>query len=153
MALARGQELVAQSKGEGVRLAGAIRQGAIETPADRVSLHGPEVRLSAETAVNMMLAFHELAANAMSHGALASPGGRVEISWLVAGGQLELEWREVGGPQGEAAGKPGFGFKMLQTGLPRSLAGVADLYFGPGGLHYRIFAPLSPAIRAEASTN
>ncbi len=153
MALARGHELIARSKGEGVRLAEAITEGASEAPADRLSLHGPDVRLSAETAVNVLLAFHELAVNALSHGALASPDGRAEISWLVAGGQLELEWREVGGPDGGSAGKPGFGFRMLKTGLPRSLAGVADLHFGPGGLRYRIFAPLSAAIRAEASVS
>ena len=47
MALARGHELTAGSKGEGVRLAEAIRQGAGDAPVERLSLHGPDVLLAA----------------------------------------------------------------------------------------------------------
>jgi two-component sensor histidine kinase len=152
MALARGHELVARSAGAGIRLGDAIREGAAEVEGERLSLHGPEVLLAAETAVNVLLGARELAANAVSHGALSRPEGRVEVSWLVAGGRLELEWREFGGPPAEAPEKSGFGFRMLQTGMPRSLGGFANLYLGADGLRYRVFAPLSAAIRAGEPT-
>lgn len=148
MALSRGHELIATSAGGGVRLDEAIRLGAAEAEAERLNLHGPEVRLAAEAAVNVLLGVRELTANALGHGALSRPEGRVEVSWLVAGGRLELEWREFGGPSGRAPERPGFGLRMLQTGLPRSLGGVASLDLGADGLRYSLFAPLSAAIRA-----
>jgi two-component sensor histidine kinase len=147
MALSRGHEMIARSAGAGVRLDEAIRQGAGDIEAGRLHLHGPEVLLAAETAVNVLLAVHELAANAIGHGALSRPEGRVEVNWLVAGGRLELEWRELGGPGGQVPERPGFGLRLLQTGFPRSLAGAASLHLGADGMSYSVFAPLSAAIR------
>ena len=151
MALSRGHELIARSKAAGIKLDEAILQGVAGAETGRLELEGPEVRLAAETAVNVLLGVHELAANAVSHGALSRPEGRVQIRWSVQDDRLELEWRELGGPAAAPPERTGFGFKMLQTGLPRSLGGVASLDLGADGLRYCVSAPLSAAIRAEAS--
>ena len=151
MALSRGHELVARSDEAGVRLQDAILQGTGGTETEWLELEGPEVRLAAETAVNVLLGVHELAANALSHGALSRPEGRIQVCWSLKDDRLELQWRELGGPAAAPPERTGFGLKMLQTGLPRSLGGVASLDFGASGLRYSVSAPLSAAIRAEAS--
>ena len=147
-ALARAHEVLARSRHGGVSLADAIREGAGEGDAGRLKLDGPEVTLAAETAVNVLLAIHELAANAREHGALSAEAGRVELDWAVRLGKLELAWKEIGGPPGSPPERQGFGLRMLLTALPRSLGGTASLDFAPGGLRYTLSAPLSGALRA-----
>ena len=146
-ALARGHELVARSGHGGVALEAAIRDGAGEGAAARLRLDGPAVQLAAETAVNVLLAVHELTVNAHDHGALSAAAGRVELEWAVRGDKLELSWKEVGGPPGSPPERQGFGLRMLLTALPRSLGGSASLNFAPSGLRYTLSAPLSSAIR------
>jgi two-component sensor histidine kinase len=58
---------------------------------------GPEVELAPNTARHLALVFHELVTNAVKHGALSNPDGRVLISWKLADGVVRLEWREEGG--------------------------------------------------------
>ena len=147
-ALARAHELVARSGRGGVALADAIREGVGEGAAGWLQLDGPEVTLAAEAAVNVLLAVHELAANARDHGALSAEAGRVEVEWAVRLGRLGLAWKEVGGPPGSPPERQGFGLRMLLTALPRSLGGAASLDFAPGGLRYTLSAPLSVALRA-----
>ena len=147
-ALARAHEMVARNRdGRGVSLGEALRDGAGEEDAGRVSFDGPEVQLAAEAGVNVLLAVHELAANARDHGALSAPDGRVEVVWSVAGGRLQLVWREAGGPPVAPPGRQGFGLRMVQTGLPRSLAGTASFDFAADGLSYALSVPLSAAVR------
>jgi len=150
LALARAHELVARAKGDGVGLKEAVLEGLGDDVAGRVRVEGPQVRLSPETAVNVVLALHELVANALAHGALLAPEGRVAVSWSMHDGRLELSWRELDGRPVQASGRQGFGLRMLRAALPRSLAGAADLEFAEEGLRYRISAPLSAAVRAEA---
>ena len=46
-------------------------------------LFGPPVELSADLAVPVGMALHELTTNAIQYGALSAPGGYVEIRWDV----------------------------------------------------------------------
>jgi two-component sensor histidine kinase len=46
----------------------------------RVILNGPPVDLSADLAILVGMALHELTTNAIRHGALSVPEGRVEIA-------------------------------------------------------------------------
>jgi two-component sensor histidine kinase len=152
MALSRAQDLISVAGGGGVALGSALRQALGEFDDGRVSLEGPEVRLAAETAVNVLMGVHELAANAANHGALSSPDGRVQLAWDVTDGRLELDWREEGGPLAKAPGRKGFGLRMVETGLPRSLGGSASVGFNPAGLRYHLSAPLSAAVQAPVAS-
>ena len=148
MALSRGQDLIAAAGGDGVTLEAALRQGLGEADDGRIGLEGPEVRLAAETGVNVLMGVHELAANAMIHGALSRPEGRVRLTWAIRDEGLELGWEEQGGPPVRAPERRGFGLRMAETGLPRSLGGSASVDFDQDGLRYRLSAPLSAAVRA-----
>jgi two-component sensor histidine kinase len=96
----------------------------------------------------MHVTFHELATNAVRHGALGAREGRVAVEWRVENGRLQLAWRERGGPLTAAPKRRGFGLRMVQDGLPRSLGGKAELAFEPEGLSLVFEAPLSDALVA-----
>lgn len=120
-------------------------------------IDGPPVRLRPSTAVALALALHELATNAVKHGALSSPTGRVRVCWAVSGGGvptgatpaallLRFEWSETGGPR--LTGPParrGFGARLLTGALPAQLGGRVSLDFAPAGLHAVLEAVLPSA--------
>ena len=75
--------------------------------------------LSAKNAQNFSLALHELATNALKHGALSSAAGNVSIVWTIArngdGAVLKFRWQECGGPPVEGPGQRGFGTSLLES--------------------------------------
>src|SRR5262249_15258029 len=74
----------------------------LEPFAARTDIDGPDLLLSAKNAQSFSLALHELATNALKHGALSCAGGNVSIAWSIAsnggGPVLKFRWRELGGP-------------------------------------------------------
>jgi two-component sensor histidine kinase len=58
--------------------------------------------LNADAIQALSMVIHELATNAVNHGALSAPCGRVMVSWRQesqeAGEVLRLEWTEEAGP-------------------------------------------------------
>ena len=95
----------------------------------------------------LMLALHELATNAVKHGALSRPGGRVAVSCRpdLDGGAVGLSWAETGGPAVPGPPtRPGFGTRLLQRSLARDLGpeSAVSLFFEPAGLRAEIrFVP------------
>jgi two-component sensor histidine kinase len=63
----------------------------------QVTLDGPSgVRLRSSTVQTFALALHELATNALNHGALSSPDGHLTVTWRLIGDgepRLRVEWR------------------------------------------------------------
>ncbi|MDH2309236.1 HWE histidine kinase domain-containing protein [Methylobacterium brachiatum] len=49
----------------------------------RISLDGPGVVLPSELAVPVGMALHELTTNALQHGSLADPNGRLQVTWWI----------------------------------------------------------------------
>ncbi len=49
--------------------------------ATQFAMEGPALRLSASPAEYLGLALHELATNAIKHGALSTPSGKVHVVW------------------------------------------------------------------------
>lgn len=150
MALAQANDLLTGERGAGVSLQGAIEQSVRPhcSREDRLSLSGPSVSLSPKTALSLSLAMHELATNALKHGAWSADQGLVVISWrtyLPEKGRerLFIEWRESGGPAVEAPTRRGFGSRLIERGLSAEMGGEVHMLFEPGGLVCRIDAPLS----------
>ncbi|HEV7265304.1 MAG TPA: HWE histidine kinase domain-containing protein [Falsiroseomonas sp.] len=137
----------------------------------QTELDGPPVRLGPAIAVALALAIHELTINAVRHGALLAPAGRVRVRWWCrdaptndpapatakAVPRLWLEWTEEGGPP--LNGPPtrrGFGARLLTSALPTQIAGRVQLDFRPTGLHVVMEAPLpgvDGAVHAPPPTN
>ena len=120
-------------------------QGPVGTQT-RFALSGPQVELSADLAVPVGMALHELTANAAKHGALSVPGGHVAVTWEVreVGGtrQLHLEWTERGGPAVREPRREGFGTALLQKVLPMQSSAQVDVEFDPAGIRFRMAAPM-----------
>ena len=113
--------------------------------AGRVLVDGPDVNLRASAAVSYALAFHELSTNALKHGALSTPGGRVDIVWTVdadADHHIHLVWRETGGPPVSAPGAEGFGSRLIRRAVARELGTPVEMRFEPGGLVCEFDGPL-----------
>lgn len=112
----------------------------------RFSLDGPDLMLLPKTAISLALAIHELATNAVKHGALSQPGGHVAISWRrVLDGKpvrLAMRWEESGGPPVTPPSRRGFGTRMIERGLAAELGGTVTIDFRPEGLVCTVDAPL-----------
>ncbi len=122
---------------------------AIGAPESRTSVAGPKVTLGLELAQTFGLALHELATNALKHGAFKSDRGRLDVSWNIRrdGGKpptLVLEWRESGVPEVAEPSRRGFGGELIEKALKFTLRAETDFSFRPDGVSYRIELPLPP---------
>jgi PAS domain S-box-containing protein len=113
---------------------------------ERFRLEGPEVNLSADLAIPLSMAFHELTANAAQYGALSVRKGCIAVQWelVTTEGQRELHltWVEQNGPLVEQPAHSGFGSFLLERVLPSQCHARSDLSFDPAGLRCEIHVPL-----------
>lgn len=87
VSLARTHALITEDEAQVASFEGLLR--AELGPYDeggRVTLEGPRLRLPSELAVPVSMALHELTTNALRHGALGHPGGRVVVTWRIEDG-------------------------------------------------------------------
>ena len=149
-ALARVQAAVVRAPGTGPDLEGLLRdefQAAAATEG-QVSLSGPSLRLTPRAAEMLGLALHELTTNAIKHGALRGPGGRVAVSWSLEDGsppRLRLRWTEQARRPLAPPGSPGFGTELIERMLAYNLGAEAVTRRGPDGLVCDIALPLDGA--------
>jgi two-component sensor histidine kinase len=101
-----------------------------------VHISGPRCRTPSNACVPLMLALHELATNALKHGALSSAAGEVSLTWRIEPpDRLRIEWVERGGPPVSPPRRKGLGSRLLvrQTGLAS-----VDLAYDPPGVRCAI---------------
>jgi len=112
----------------------------------RVSLDGPNLRLPSDLAVPVSMALHELTTNALRHGALGHPGGRVTVTWNVedgpAGPSLAWVWNEHDGPPPSLPTREGFGMRLLNKILAAQTAAEVGVVSDPDGLRINVRIPL-----------
>ncbi len=110
---------------------------------DAIVLDGPPLELAPNDALSFGLAVHELATNAAKYGALSVAGGRVTISWQMAGEHLaEVEWREIGGPPVSTERRRGFGTELIEKIVAHELRQPVVLDFRPEGVVCRMRVPI-----------
>lgn len=109
---------------------------------DSIKLSGPSFRVRRQGAVAVSMALHELATNAAKYGALSVEGGAVHLAWRVDGDRFSLTWEERGGPPVTRPARKGFGSVLVEQVLSAELRGEAAIDYAPGGIVYRIDAPL-----------
>lgn len=106
-----------------------------------IEIDGERVSIGPELAQSMALILHELATNAVKHGALSTPAGRVKVSWSrQSGGQLRVLWRETGGPRTVVPATKGFGLTVLRTAAS-DLGAAASYDFTDQGFVYTLQGP------------
>lgn len=112
----------------------------------RIILRGPALMLPSDLAVPVSMALHELTTNALRHGALAHPGGRVVVEWAVedsdAGPWLAWTWNEHDGPPPSLPTREGFGTRLLNKILTAQVAAKVDIVGNADGLRVDVRVPL-----------
>jgi len=102
---------------------------------NRVRLQGEDLLLRPSSVLAYMLAFHELAVNAVKHGSLSVAEGRVELSWeRYENDRVHVLWRELGGPQPRADRRAGSGTVLFQKVVAAELGTPVNLRFETTGL-------------------
>lgn len=118
---------------------------------DQVAITGPNLRLRPGAAEIIALAIHELTVNAVEHGALMVPHGRIAIRWALIPGEprggLTLVWTETGLEHLPAQPpRQGFGTEVLVRSLRYELNAQTDFAYEPDGLRCTITLPLPTQI-------
>lgn len=103
---------------------------------------GSAVTLAASKVQALALVLHELATNAVKHGAWSTPEGRVRVGWRVEEAmdgvrRLRLRWAEQDGPRVAPPAARGFGTRLIEH-VAGELGGSAELAFAPEGLEAEI---------------
>ena len=95
--------------------------------------------LGRSSTTSLALVIHELATNAVKHGALSRDGGVVSVTCRRDGGDLRLTWSESGGPAIEAPPEQtGFGSDVMERSVTGQLGGTIERNWNPDGLLARI---------------
>jgi len=107
--------------------------------ADRISIEGPELSLSENTAGGLALALHELATNALKYGAFKSSGGKVGVRWSVMtcpqrGRVVSIIWKEHVTHAVETPTRRGFGSRLINVAVAGEKNGKTHLQFEPDGV-------------------
>jgi two-component sensor histidine kinase len=102
---------------------------------------GPSVGLRSGLAQSFSIIIHELTTNAVKHGALSCPTGKVLVRWSIqpidgTHASLCLEWLERNGPQATGSCKRGFGTSILCDDGKAITGGTSTLGLSPEGLEY-----------------
>nr|WP_321984617.1 CheR family methyltransferase [uncultured Lichenicoccus sp.] len=160
-ALGRVQGLISHATDEQVDLAELVRlelQAHGATEGGSITIHGPPVALTLERVQTFALALHELATNAVKHGALKTgtpdSAARLDITWSVQADAsdrvLVLDWRETGVvlPPGEVP--RGYGRELIERALSFTLRARTRLSFGAEGVVCHIEMPLALRPNAES---
>ena len=112
----------------------------------RITLDGPPVELSADLAVPIGMAVHELTTNPAKPSALSVPGGQIAVVWklrdLEAGRRLAIDWGERGGPLVEHPRRKGFGSILLDRVLTHQCHATISIAYDPEGLSCHMDIPL-----------
>jgi two-component system CheB/CheR fusion protein len=148
-ALSRVQSLVGGAMDDHIDLGDIIRLElqAVGASDAKTSVSGPPVALGFELVQTFGLALHELATNAVKHGALRDGPGNLSVSWDVRhNGQgipaLVLDWQETWAARFPKPDRRGFGTELIEKALAFTLRAKTELVFGDDGVACRIELPL-----------
>ena len=108
----------------------------------RIDCAGGSVMLDGNTAQCLAVVLHELATNAVKHGALSAAAGKVFVRWWIENGRLRTQWRESGGPAAKAPRRTGVGTSVINRCVKDHLQGDLDFSWAEDGLVCTFTVPL-----------
>ena len=108
------------------------------------------IALRSSTVQTFALALHELATNAVKHGAYSQQQGRLEVRWRLDHGLdgkpwLHVDWRErdVTISKDAAVRADGSGRELIEQALPYQLGAKTTFVLEEDGVHCTISLPAS----------
>jgi len=138
--MADAHTLLSQRRWRGVDIADlASRQLAPYATKTNTVIDGPHIILSPAATQALAMVLHELATNAVKHGSLSTPRGKVSVTWDRRVGEdgvarVAIAWRESGGPPVAGPGHSGYGTNLIRNLIPHELGGTTDLVFASEGI-------------------
>jgi two-component sensor histidine kinase len=153
-ALARAHELIDKklAQQESILISELLRaelEPYGENAPGRLALGGPELALESAQGVALGLAVNELATNALKYGALATPNGRLEVSWRHEGNHLVLDWLEADGPEVRTAALESFGSRLLRRLIEGQLGGSVIRQLEKDGVTCRLEFPVRVVVTTD----
>jgi PAS domain S-box-containing protein len=153
LALSKAHSLLGRRNWNEVGLRNVIDQilepfGLHDHRVTRFSVAGDNVRLQSKAALTLAMVFHELATNAVKHGALSNDAaGQIHIAWQVepnpqGSDRMRLRWLESGGPPVTSPIRKGFGSRLIERGLAKELDGEVSLDYELAGVVCQIVMPV-----------
>jgi PAS domain S-box-containing protein len=142
-ALSRSHDILTREDWRGVGLLDLVHDalepfGITDARAPRFVIQGQNIRLSPKATLVLSIVLHELATNALKHGALSNQAGSIRIDWSTeqraADSRLIFRWKERNGPPVSPPSRKGFGSNMIEGGVPYELDGTARLDYRADGL-------------------
>lgn len=128
---------ITDSMGEGVSLIELVKT-EIRGFQPRFDLSvSSDVVLSPKMTQNFSLIIHELLTNALKHGALSVPQGRVSVRLLWSEPMLTFVWQEQQAPARPQQGNSGFG-SLLLGAFAKNFCQAVDAAYGADGLRYTL---------------
>jgi PAS domain S-box-containing protein len=111
----------------------------------RIRIGVGDLALLPAAAQDLVMVLHELATNALKHGALSGPAGSVALDIRAEGRDLVVAWRESGGPPVVTPAKAGFGLALLEQVATHD-GGRVKLDWRPDGLACTLRLPLETVV-------
>ena len=146
MALANAHRLITEAGWKSTSLNELLRL-VLGPFLERTSFSGPHVDLEPDPTFSLSAALHELASNAVKHGSLSTPHGRLELSWSVAptsrGMTLTFDWIERDGPPVRRPRRFGFGSRLIALVIERQMNGEVHSAYTRDGFTIRMIVPLT----------
>ena len=114
---------------------------------EQIEIEGPDILLDERQSLALSLAVNELATNAIKHGALSVPDGKISIRWgaqRAEDGELvfRFQWEETDGPPVQPPSRTGFGTTLIGRIVPTDFDGSAEIDYATTGLRYRLITEL-----------
>ena len=146
-ALARAHTLLSSGQWEGADLRRIVQDELAQHSGGetlRVCVDGPPLLLPPQLVQSFALIVHELATNALKHGAIGRPEGRIDLRWCGApGDRLLFRWTESGGAVALPPSRKGFGISIIEGAVRQQLRGTLEMEWCQDGLRCEIEVPLS----------
>ena len=115
--------------------------GFVKGSPGTVQAQGPDASVTPKAAEVIGMALHELATNALKHGALSVEGGLVTLTWMLTledgAPGIVLRWQESGGPVVQQPTHTGFGTTLIRD-IPKRSLGDTVLDYRPEGLLWEL---------------
>ncbi|HEX4893384.1 MAG TPA: response regulator [Hyphomicrobiaceae bacterium] len=144
-AMARAHRLLRENSWNGadlVELTNIALQPFRSVQSSNIEIRGISLQLKPKLAQSLALVLHELATNAVKHGSLSCPDGRVTIDWSREGDRFyRMQWQETGGPPVARPRSRGFGLTVLNS-CAAETGGRIQTNFENPGLYCEIVGPL-----------
>jgi len=141
--------LLSESQWQGVKLRGLFEARAIPH-AERISVTGPDIAVSARAAQSLSLLFFELASHSDEGLSLVGKHPHIVVKWEVTGEEPEtvfsFRWEEFNTSEATRRPDSDFGLILLDRVAPEALGGTSKRYFTEASYVYELTAPMVTVI-------